>query len=116
VKVLSRFRGAMAVQRLAHLTGTIQLKSIDFLGIPLYNHAQSGWLLLGGVIFSRPHNPSVPGSIPGCPTLSLCLHNTVTISLCSFPTLLLQQNEALCQSFCQDSISFMKKKGGIDFS
>jgi hypothetical protein len=77
VKVLSRFLGAMAVQRLAHLTGTIQLKPIDFLGVSLYNHAQSGWLLPGRVIFSRPHNPLVLGSIPSCPTLSHHIVSTI---------------------------------------
>ena len=64
-----RARGAMAVQRQTQITNKIQLKSIDFLMVSLYDCAHSSWLLLDRVRFSLPHNPLVLGSIPSCPTL-----------------------------------------------
>lgn len=34
-----------------------------------YIHAHNCWIALDGVEISLPHNPSVPGSSPGCPIL-----------------------------------------------
>jgi len=57
----------MAVQRGATLTVFIQQNRVAPIPQPIYSHTHNGWMALVGIEFSLPHNPLVPGSIPGCP-------------------------------------------------
>ncbi len=44
-----------------------------------YHLIYSGWMVLGCMADHRPHNPSVPGSSPGCPILSTPIQKLVFV-------------------------------------
>ena len=63
-----RNNGAQAVQGVAYSTSFFQQNPIATIQQLIYTHAHNGWIVLSGMEFPLPHNPSVPGSSPGCPT------------------------------------------------
>ena len=63
------YRGAPAVQRLTDCTRTNRQIPVAFFSEMPYDVLISGWAVSGSAAFPRPHNPSVPGSSPGCPIL-----------------------------------------------
>jgi hypothetical protein len=61
--------GAIAVQRTVHLTGFDRQNPVALNTQLIYTHDHNGWMALVKIDCSLPHNPLVPGSIPGCPII-----------------------------------------------
>jgi hypothetical protein len=60
----------MAVHYFAYCTVKNPQNPVASINEVIYTHTHKGWMSLAGMEYSLPHNPSVPGSSPGCSNFS----------------------------------------------